>query len=109
MSAPVQLLKAKTDAVEQQLQQVVNITNVIVNEVDISNLSTKAETAAAIQEALKDYTPQTGTGAGDSSTLKPILSKLITYLENWINVGNLSMSDIRSIVDSDGLLSSSSQ
>ena len=32
--------------------------------------------------------------------LVKVVDRLITYLENWINVGNLTMSDIRSTVDS---------
>ena len=32
--------------------------------------------------------------------LVKVVDRLITYLENWINVGNLTMSDVRSTVDS---------
>ena len=38
------------------------------------------------------------------TNLKTVLNNLINYLQNWINVGNLSMSDIRSTVDSGNLL-----
>ena len=40
----------------------------------------------------------------DSSELKTVLNNLLNYMQNWISVGNLSMSDIRSTVDPDNLL-----
>ena len=42
--------------------------------------------------------------AAADADLKTVLNNLINYLQNWINVGNLSMSDIRSTVDSGNLL-----
>ena len=40
----------------------------------------------------------------DSTELKTVLNNLLEYLRNWISVGNLSMSDVRSTVDPDNLL-----
>ena len=41
--------------------------------------------------------------------LKNLLDNLIDYLQNWINVGNLSMSDIRTTVDTGRILPHSNQ
>ena len=41
--------------------------------------------------------------------LKTVLDNLIDYLQNWINVGNLSMSDIRTTVDTGRILPHSNQ
>ena len=41
--------------------------------------------------------------------LKGVLDNLIDYLANWINVGNLSMSDIRTTVDTGCVLPHSNQ
>ena len=43
------------------------------------------------------------------SALKGVLDRLIDYLANWINVGNLSMSDIRTTVDTGRVLPHSNQ
>ena len=43
------------------------------------------------------------------SALKGVLDNLIDYLANWINVGNLSMSDIRTSVDTGRILPHSNQ
>ena len=40
----------------------------------------------------------------DSTELKTVLNNLLNYMQNWISVGNLSMSDVRSTVDPDNLL-----
>ena len=41
--------------------------------------------------------------------IKTVLDNLIDYLQNWINVGNLSMSDIRTTVDTGRILPHSNQ
>ena len=43
------------------------------------------------------------------TNLKNLLDNLIDYLANWINVGNLSMSDIRTTVDTGRILPHSNQ
>ena len=43
------------------------------------------------------------------SALKGVIDRLIDYLTNWINVGNLSMSDIRTTVDTGRILPHSNQ
>ena len=43
------------------------------------------------------------------SALKGVLDRLIDYLTNWINVGNLTMSDIRTTVDTGRILPHSNQ
>ena len=40
--------------------------------------------------------------------LVQVVDRLITYMQNWINVGNLNMSDVRSVADSGKILPSTS-
>ena len=66
------------------------------------NLPTVASSATATLATTADI-------SNADSALKGVLDNLIDYLANWINVGNLSMSDIRTTVDTAHILPHSNQ
>ena len=73
-TAPLQSMKQLTNTLSQQLQ----------------------EATQQLQE-----TTQTGTSTTqDVSALEAKIDKLISYLQQWIQVGNVNMADIREFTDS---------
>ena len=66
------------------------------------NLPTVASSATATLATTADI-------SNADSALKGVLDNLIDYLANWINVGNLTMSDIRTTVDTAHILPHSNQ
>ena len=75
MSQPVQLLKLSNDNLRKQIEDMVKkaVEDCITTSqpADISQLTTQVD------------------------TLTRKLDRLINYLEKWVNVGNLTMSDIK--------------
>ena len=75
MSQPVQLLKLSNDNLQKQIEDIVKkaVEDCITTSQpgDISQLTTQVD------------------------TLTQKLDRLINYLEKWVNVGNLTMSDIK--------------
>ena len=76
MSAPVQISKARTDNIQRQITTVV--------EEKIRTIVETADTNEANDTELKIRVDE----------LEQKVNDLITYLKNWISVGNIRMDDI---------------
>ena len=75
MSQPVQLLKLSNDNLRKQIEDMVKKA--------VEDCTTTSQPADITQLTTK------------VDTLTQKLDRLINYLENWVSVGNLTMSDIK--------------